>query len=337
MPRDSRRTADHKTARLVRAGRAVIESMEQRCLLSATVSGMIAQPAAVVSLAQVTAPGYTPGDISQAYGFAMVSFLARPGPAIATSAALSPTVAGTGAGQTIAIIEAYSDPTIAADLNHFDKQYGLSDTSLVQLNQAGGTKLPAVDAGWAQETALDVEWAHAIAPGAKIVLIEASSDRLDDLLAAVDTARHLADVSVISMSWGVGEFAGETSLDALFTTPNGHKPITFVAASGDRAVTSGTQWPASSPNVLSVGGSSLSLQPATGGLAAELPWSGSISGTSTVEPQPSFQASLNSGATGRTTPDVTYNADPQPGFSVYDSTPNGGNTGWRTLGGTSAG
>ncbi|MDB5355278.1 MAG: pcp 3 [Phycisphaerales bacterium] len=349
MLRKFRSTADRKTARLRRAGRAVIESMEQRCLLSAAADTTVAQPAAVVSASQASASGYTPGEIQQAYGFNAAAFTSTQtyyaqtaGSSVLTwvdnsSATANQSVAGTGAGQTIAIVEAYKDPTIAADLHHFDKAYGLPDTSLVQMNQTGGSKLPAADAGWAQETALDVEWAHAIAPGANIVLVEASSDHLNDLLAAVDTARHLQGVSVVSMSWGVGEFAGETSLDALFTTPDGHQPVTFVAASGDRAATTKTQWPASSPNVLSVGGASLTLQPASGGMAAELPWSGSVGGTSTIEPQPAYQAFYNGAASGRTTPDVVYNADPTPGYSVYDSTPIHGISGWRTVGGTSAG
>jgi hypothetical protein len=327
-------------ARLRRAGGAVVESMEQRFMLSsAIINTTLAQPATIAPMAQAQTSdsGYTPAQIRQAYGFDAISFTSSTTSATTLTPSATASIVGTGAGQTIAIVEAYRDPTIAADLRHFDRQYHLPDTSLVQVNQKGGSKLPAVDAGWAQETALDVEWAHAVAPGAKIVLVEAASDNLSDLLAAVDTARHIASVSVVSMSWGVGEFAGETTLDALFTTPSGHQPITFVAAAGDRATATRTQWPSSSPNVLSVGGSSLSLQPASGGLAAELPWSGSIGGTSTIEPSPSFQSSTNGDATGRTTPDVTYNANPETGFAVYDSTPLNGVSGWRTLGGTSAG
>src|SRR5205807_5625583 len=116
-------------------------------------------------------------------------------------------------------------------LNTFSQAYGLATANFTKVNLAG----KKTDAGWAGEIALDVEWAHAIAPKAKIVLVEAASDSLSDLLKAVDVARSYAGVSVVSLSWGSSEFRGETSFDSHFTTPTGHTPVAFVAAAGDNS------------------------------------------------------------------------------------------------------
>src|SRR6185437_3324701 len=125
------------------------------------------------------------------------------------------TVAGNGAGQTIALIEEYYDPYILSNLNTFDRQFGLSaPPSFTQYVQTG---LRSDDAGWALETSLDVEWAHAIAPGANIVVVEAApgpnSNPLEYLLDAANFASGLPGVSVVSISWGSSEFSGETSED----------------------------------------------------------------------------------------------------------------------------
>src|SRR5207253_5967612 len=107
-------------------------------------------------------------------------------------------------GQTIAIVDAYDDPTIAADLAYFDTQFGVSaPPSFVKATPSGQ---PAYNSGWAGEIALDVEWAHAVAPGANVLLVEAKSSSFADLLAAVDYAAAQPGVSVVSMSWGSGEF-----------------------------------------------------------------------------------------------------------------------------------
>jgi hypothetical protein len=219
--------------------------------------------------------GYVPSQIRKAYGFDQVNFGSG---------------AGDGAGQTIAIVTAYHDPNLTSDLHTFDQQFALKDPpALTVVDQNGGKNYPRTDGGWAVETALDVEWAHAIAPGAKILVVEASSPTLPDLLNAVDTARKAAGVSVVSMSWGADEFRQETGLDSSFTTPAGHTGVTFVAASGDEGAFLGPQWPATSPNVLSVGGTSLLLQDAAGAYGDESAWAGSGGGTSTVEPQPAWQ------------------------------------------------
>jgi hypothetical protein len=251
----------------------------------------------------------------------------------------------TGAGTTIAIVDAYNDPNIQSDLAMFDAKYGLPAANLTVENQSGQTSnLPATNASWSLEIALDVEWAHAAAPGAKIVLVEANSASTTDLMAAVATAAKSANV--VSMSWGGSEFQGETAYDtpAYFANPN----VTFIAATGDDGGASGAEWPASSPYVVSVGGTTLSLNN-SGGYGSESAWSASGSfwsgisgtggGTSSVESLPSYQATAlgSTYATGRVTPDVSLDANPSTGLSVYSSVPGSGATGWLEVGGTSAG
>ena len=128
------------------------------------------------------------------------------------------------------------------------------------MNQAGGAGLPAANADWGLEISLDVEWAHAIAPGANILLVEANSANGSDLLAGENFARNQPGVSVVSMSWAGSEFAGESTYDSYFTTPAGHTGVTFVAASGDTGSAGAPDWPSVSPNVVAVGGTQLSLE-----------------------------------------------------------------------------
>lgn len=246
---------------------------------------------------------FTPAQVRHAYGFDQLPY--------------------DGSGQTIALVLAYDNPTVAQDLRAFDRQFGLPDPTLLKATQGG--RVP-YDSGWALESSLDVEWAHAIAPRATLLLVEAASASLSDLMSAVDYARHYPGVSVVSMSWGAGEFPGENQLDGLFTTPAGHTGVTFVAASGD---TGGqTIYPSTSPNVVAVGGTSLTVSAA--GYAREAGWTGSGGGVSSFEAAPGYQAGTQ--AFGRrTTPDVAYNADPNTGVLVV----NGGN--WYSVGGTSAG
>src|SRR6267154_2041866 len=130
--------------------------------------------------------GYSPAQIKAAYGFNNISFNGTP---------------GDGRNTTIAIVDAYNDPNIAGDLHQFDAKFGLPDSTLTVVNQNGSTSsLPAADAGWITEIALDVEWAHAIAPGASILLVEANSASFSDLFTAVNTARNYAGVVAVSMS-----------------------------------------------------------------------------------------------------------------------------------------
>jgi hypothetical protein len=154
------------------------------------------------------------------------------------------------------------------------------------------------------------------------------------MYAMVDAARNAAGVSVVSMSFSSqGEFAGETSYDYHFTTPAGHAPVTFVGCTNDWGAPA--VYPAASPNVVSVGGTSLTID-ANGNYLSESAWTGSGGGVSAYEPAPAYQSAL--GFSGRATPDIAYNAAKESRVSVYDSitTPNG-NTGWITVGGTSAG
>src|SRR5947209_3732230 len=176
---------------LVRIGKQVaIEPLESRRLLSAALSSVITPSFTLQPDAAGGAGGYSPQQIRHAYGFDQVAFSGGK-------------VQADGSGQTIAIVDAYDDPNVTSDLAVFDRQFGLAaPPSFKKVNQAGGTSLPASDAGWSAEIALDVEWAHAIAPKANLLLVETNSDSLTDLMAGVNYARHAAGVSVVSMSWG---------------------------------------------------------------------------------------------------------------------------------------
>ncbi|HEX4056145.1 MAG TPA: S53 family peptidase [Tepidisphaeraceae bacterium] len=302
---------------------AVFEGLESRTLLSA--SQLFAAPSLVVlpDAAAGSIAGYSPAQIRSAYGFSSVT--------------LGNGAAGTGAGETIAIVDAYNDTDISGDLSAFDSQFGLHSPSLKVVGETGSTTaLPAANAGWDLETSLDVEWAHAIAPSASILLVEANSASLGDLLTAVNYARSVAGVSVVSMSWGSSEFSSESAYDGYFTTPTGHAGVTFVAASGDEGSSYGPEWPASSPNVLSVGGTTLNLANSSGAYGSETGWADSTGGISRYEREPNYQTDVQlSGAAS--SPDVAYDANPNTGFAVYDSVTYEGYKGWWEVGGTSAG
>jgi subtilase family serine protease len=294
-----------------------MDDLEPRALLSTT--PLVAQPTFVAvplqSGGQPSAP-YTPAQLKQAYGFNSILFNG---------------VVGTGSGETIAIVDAYNDPNIQSDLNTFDSEFNLPATTVTRVNETGGTSYPASDptGGWELEESLDVEWAHAMAPGANILLVEASSTSLSDLLTAVQYGASHANV--VSMSWGGGEFSGETAYDSYFD----HAGVAFVAASGDSGAPA--EWPAASPNVLSVGGTALTLG-AGNVWSSEVGWSGSGGGPSAYESQPSYQKGVvTQTSTARATPDVAYDASPSTGVYVYDSVPYGGESGWWEVGGTSAG
>jgi hypothetical protein len=264
--------------------------------------------------------GFSPSQITTAYGVNEITFK-------------NGTISGNGQGQTIAIVDAYNDPDITSDLGKFDSQFGLSAPPSFTVDSLGRT---TTNAGWALEESLDVEWAHAIAPAANIVLVEASSSGLNNLFSAVTYATKLSGVSVISMSWGATEFSGETSDDSVFTAPG----ITFVASSGDSGSRGAPIYPSVSPNVLAVGGTPLTLN-SNGSYNSESGWSDSGGGYSKYESEPSYQTNALS-ASGlksghRTTPDVSWDANPSTGVSVYDSVRYDGQSGWFTVGGTSVG
>jgi hypothetical protein len=300
-----------------------VENLESRTLLSASsLEGLFATPASLHH-PLVTNPspsGYTPDQIRHAYGFDQITFN-------------NGAIAGDGSGQTIAIVDAYNDPTLSSDLRTFDQMFNLPDPVLTKVQEYVYGRAPRNDAGWALETSLDVEWAHAAAPGADILLVETASASYNDLLSAVDYARNYDGVSVVSMSWGGGEFASETGYDGHFTTPANHGGVTFVASSGDTG--GNVEYPAVSPNVVAVGGTTLHLA-SDNTISSETAWSGSDGGVSSYESKPSYQAGISwTGA--RSSPDVALNADTATGYAVYDSYGYSGQNGWFTLGGTSAG
>jgi len=231
-------------------------------------------------------------------------------------------------------VDAYDHPNIESDLAVFNSTFGLP--SCTTLNgcfrkvYANGIR-PRPNAGWALEIALDVEWAHAIAPAAKIVLVEAPSNSFSDLLNAVDIA-VFQGASVVSMSWGGSEFSSESSYDFHFTAGG----VTFTASAGDSG--NGGEYPAASPYVISVGGTTLQVD--TAGKYIETAWSGSGGGISSYETQPLYQATYgmpNNPNSKRGIPDVAYDGDPNSGFPVYDSVKSQGQSGWFQVGGTSAG
>jgi hypothetical protein len=313
----------------------IVERLESRCLLSASPSGSLHDDLKILanSTSSTNIQGFTPSQIKTAYGLNNITFD-------------DGAVVGDGSGQTIAIVDAYNAPYITSDLGVFDAQFGLSaPPSFKVVNENGGSKLPPTDPGWAGEISLDVEWAHAIAPGANILLVEASGASYNDLLAGVNYARHAAGVSVVSMSWGGSEFfsfngtefTGETQYDPDFTTPSGHSGVTFVASAGDSGDTDpgAVQWPAISPNVISVGGTSLYTN-ADGTYSSENSWIGTNGGFSEIESTPTYQQVVNP-TSNRTSPDVAWVADPNTGVAIFDSLNDGGYVGWQVVGGTSVG
>jgi subtilase family serine protease len=258
-------------------------------------------------------------------------------PATIKSVYSFPTSSTAGAGKTIAIVDAYDDPTAEADLGAFSSQYGLpactrANGCFTKVNQTGGASLPRANAGWALEISLDVQWAHAIAPGARILLVEAASNSFTNLLAAEDYAKTHAQY--VSNSWGASEFSGEHSYDSHFAQSG----VSFFVSSGDAGTPA--EYPSASPNVISVGGTTLSFD-RSGNLTSETGWSGSGGGCSQYETATGAQSGFSTfGQVGcgtkRGTPDLSLDADPSSGVSVYDSTRYQGQKGWWQVGGTSA-
>jgi subtilase family serine protease len=256
-----------------------------------------------------TPSGYTPAQIRHAYGFDQIANL--------------------GDGQVIGIVDAYDVPAVESDLAVFTSTFGLPPctkaSGCLTVVYAAGVQ-PGQNKGWSDETSLDVQWAHAIAPNAKIVLVEAATGTMANLLAAVPVAVKNG-ARIVTMSWGSsGEFSTETTLDARVFT---NSAVTYLAASGD----SGHNhfgYPAASPRVVSAGGTTLNLD-ATGDILSETAWSGSSGGISKYYPEPSYQSGVQS--TGfRGIPDVAYDSNPNTGVPVYDSEDGD----WFQVGGTSA-
>jgi hypothetical protein len=306
----------------------------------ADAKGPLVQVPLMVGFNQSSSPngeGYTPAQLRQAYGFNQVSLPA------------GQTFNDAGSGQTIAIIDPLDDPYIRSDVQAFDTAFNIggaardsTNTSFLKVvNENGGATLPDTDNfNLGVEASLDVEWAHAMAPGANILLLETNTGfSLNDIGTAIETATHTPGVSIISMSLGFGDEPTEYFLDSMFTTPAGHQGISFVASAGD----SGSyfaEYPAASPNVLSVGGTTLPAdQAGNPNRTLEYAWTYGGGGISSTEAEPRYQVGVQS--TGmRTGPDLAYDADLNTGFAVYDTLyANAFFPGkpWLEVGGTSAG
>ena len=234
----------------------------------------------------------------------------------------------TPSGATIAIVDAYDNPNIESDLAAFSSYYGLPACTTAngcfrKVNQSGGTTLPSKNTGWGLEIALDVETAHGICQTCKILLVEASSPSYANLGAAENQAVKLG-ANVIANSWGGAESAAEISYDAAYFN---HPGVVITASTGDSGY--GVQYPASSPYVVAVGGTTLSLN-ADQSYKGETAWRDGGSGCSAYEAKPAFQSGL--GCARRTVADVSADADPNTGAAIYDTYGYGG---WVMVGGTS--
>ena len=289
---------------------------------------------------------FSPAQIRAAYGLPAM-------PAVGT--VLTATQAAQmGAGQTIYIVDAMHDANAAAELTAFNQRFGLPtctskaiavsaslplataststcEFSVVYSNAAGAmtATTPAYNAGWATEIALDVQWAHATAPLARVVLIEAPDATLNSLLGAIKLANAMGP-GIVSMSFGATEGNWTASVDSAFSGAN----MSYLAATGDSGAS--VQWPAVSPKVLAVGGTTLSYSGS--GARSESSWSGTGGGTSLYTPTPSYQTSAVPGmgsVAHRTVADVAFNADPSTGQYVAVATPGASAVSWLSVGGTS--
>lgn len=252
--------------------------------------------------------GYGPADLQSAYGLSATG----------------------GAGQTIAIVDAFDDANAEKDLAVYRSTYGLPPCTTAngcfrKVNQTGGTKYPRGDGGWGQEISLDLDMASAICPNCKILLVEASSNSFANLAAAVDEAAALG-ATAISNSYGGREYSGEVTDESHFNHPG----VAITVSSGDGGY--GVEFPAASRYVTAVGGTTLRKDATTRGWS-ETVWGGAGSGCSAYIMKPSWQT--DTGCARRTVADVSAVADPGTGVSVYDTFRQAGGGGWLVFGGTS--
>ena len=252
--------------------------------------------------------GYNPVDLRKAYGLASATG---------------------GAGQTIAIVDAFDDAKAESDLAVYRSQFGLPACTTAngcfrKVDQTGGTNYPRGDMGWAEEISLDLDMASAICPSCKILLVEAKTNSFANLSIAVDQAARMG-ATVISNSYGGNEYSSEVSDQSHFNHPG----VAITVSSGDAGY--GVEFPAASQYVTAVGGTSLKRDASTRGFS-ETVWSGAGSGCSAYITKPSWQT--DTGCARRTVADVSAVADPNTGVSVYDTYrlhPGG----WLVFGGTS--
>lgn len=288
---------------------------------------------------------YTPAQIRAAYGL----------PALPSVGATltADQAARLGAGQTIYIVNANHNPNVVAELTAFNQRFGLPGCtvqaiatgavlplaaapttgctlSVVYSTASGGmtSTAPPFDAGWATEIALDVQWAHATAPMARLVLIEAPDASVNSLSAAVQLANKMGP-GVVSMSFGANEGSWTSSFESTFSGAN----MTYLAATGDSGAA--VSWPAVSPQVVAVSGTSLTYSGS--GTRAEVAWSNTGGGTSQFTAAPSYQTGLVPGLVlpRRTVADVAFNADPNTGQFVAVIPPGASTPNWISAGGTS--
>jgi hypothetical protein len=234
-----------------------------------------------------------------------------------------------GTGQTVAVVDAFDDPTAEADLAAYRSQWGLSPCStanhcFAKVNETGQTSpLPSPDDGWAGEISLDLDMVSAVCPNCGILLVEADTNSILDLGTAVDTAVALG-AKFVSNSYGGPEQSWASQVDPYYNHPG----VAITASTGDLGY--GVSYPASSPYVTAVGGTSLTRN---GGSWSEAAWDGAGSGCSSYSVRPSFQSSVSTGCGNRAVADVSAVADPMTGVAVYNSYSDGG---WVIYGGTSA-
>jgi subtilase family serine protease len=276
-----------------------------------------------VHAAASSVSGFGPSDLQSAYNLAGAA-------------------ASNGSGETVAIVDAFNDPTAASDLATYRSQYGLasctkSNGCLKIVSQTGSTSsLPSKDTSsddWSGEVSLDLDMVSATCPLCNIDLVEANSDSDSDLGTAVNEAVALG-AEYISNSYGGSESSSETSEDSSYYD---HPGTVITASAGDSGY--GVEYPAASPYVTAVGGTSLTQDSSSRGWSESV-WNtssteGTGSGCSAYESQPSWQASLGlSGCSNRIVADVSAVADPATGVAVYDTDLSNG--GWNVYGGTSA-
>jgi subtilase family serine protease len=239
-----------------------------------------------------------------------------------------------GAGQTIAIVDAYDNPNAEADLATYRSQFALSPCTTAngcfrKVNQSGAAgPYPAGNTGWGQEIALDLDMASAICPNCHILLVEGTSNGYADLGAAENTAVRLG-ATVVSNSYGGGEFSAETS--ATYAAPYNHPGVAITVSSGDNGY--GVEFPASSPYVTAVGGTHLTPSTTAARGWAETAWTGAGSGCSALVAKPAWQH--DPACSRRAVADVSAVADPNTGVAVYDSYGSTGGANWLVFGGTS--
>jgi subtilase family serine protease len=233
----------------------------------------------------------------------------------------------------VAVVDAYDYPNAATDLATYRSTFGLpacpSGSCFIKYNERGSTSsFPRFNLGWAQEMALDLQMVSAMCPNCKIILVEANSDGNSDLAAAVNTAASLG-AHAIGNSYG-GPEAGTQSSESAYN----HAGVAVTASTGDTGYGAGPQFPATSPHVIAVGGTSLYQSNGARGWS-ETAWIDGGSGCSTIYGKPTWQNSVDNFCPNRTEADVAAVGDPSTGVAVY-APYTSSKSEWLIFGGTSA-